>query len=302
MTQREQTLFDAPGDILTLAYQAFIVSRQAKGVTASTLRYYRAHLPRFVAYLREQSVSTPNQITSHHIRSFLVAQKERGLKPAAVHIYARQIKTFCIFCQREEFADSNPMARVDMPKVPQTILPAYTSTELRAILKACKQQRDRAIVLVLLDTGLRASEALGLTVGDIDLGTGNVMVHQGKGGKDRMVYLGPRTRRELIRYWRERDGLLDDAPAWMDQRGKALRYWGLRQMFERLSERSGVKITAHGFRRTFAIEMLRNGASIYHLQRLMGHSDLTVLRRYLDLAETDLSDAHRKASPVDHML
>ena len=151
-------------------------------------------------------------------------------------------------------------------------------------------------------TGVQAKELVNLLVGDVDMQTGSVFIHKGKGAKDRMTYIGGKAHRALARYWNTRDDdLADDVLAWLDNRGKALQYWGLRQVFYRLEVRSGVHITAHAFRRTFAIEMLRNGCDVYSLQRLMGHADLTVLRRYLDLTKADLERAHRRASPVDNL-
>ena len=181
--------------------------------------------------------------------------------------------------------------------------------ELQALLKqpnalCATGLRNRALLeLLSRGAGLRVGEALALRPAHIRWSEGVLEVREGKGAKDRFVYIGGKAHRALARYWNTRDDdLEDDAPAWLDNRGKALQFWGLRQLFYRLEVRSGVHITAHAFRRTFAIEMLRNGCDVYSLQRLMGHADLTVLRRYLDLVEADLEKAHRRASPVDHLL
>ena len=301
MSRKEQTPSDVPHDALSLAFDAFMVSRRAENLADATLAWYRNQMPRWLKFVRDLGVTDPNEITSDMIRRYMLELQARGLNPGGVHNYMRQVKTFCRFCYHEGYARRNAFEFVKMPKLPQEILPAYSAREVKAIIKACLQLRDRAIVLFLLDTGVRASELCALKVGDIDMATGSVFVRKGKGGKDRMVYLGGKAHRALVRYWNTRDDLLDGAPCWMDSHGKGLQYWGLRQLFYRLEVRSGVHITAHAFRRTFAIEMLRNGCDVYSLQRLMGHADLTVLRRYLDLVESDLEKAHRKSSPVDNM-
>ena len=90
-----------------------------------------------------------------------------------------------------------------MPKVPKKILPAFEAAEVARMLDVCTDTRDRLIILTLLDTGLRLSEFVALNGGDIDDRTGSVFVREGKGQKQRTVYIGARTRRELGRYWRE---------------------------------------------------------------------------------------------------
>ncbi len=199
------------------------------------------------------------------------------------------------------------MRRVKMPRLDNRILPAFTEADVKALLDACLSGRDKAIVLFLLDTGLRASEFVALNLGDVDMASGAVMVRQGKGGKDRQVYLGAKTRQTLQRHLRRRrdaEPMGASSPLWASlTTGNRLRRAGLRQVLRRLGERSGVEhCHPHTFRRTFALWSLRAGMDIYSLQRLMGHSDLTMLRRYLALVEQDLQNAHRKHGPVDSNL
>ena len=160
--------------------------------------------------------------------------------------------------------------------------------------------RDKAILLMLLDTGLRASELLSLTPGNINPVTGVIQLIQGKGGKSRTVYIGRKARQALRRYLREvnPDGFL-----WVNISGEPLTRSGLRQMLQERAKRAGVAYqTAHSFRRLFALSMLRAGVDIYSLQLLMGHADIQVLRRYLKLTDQDTLAAHIKGSPVDKLV
>jgi site-specific recombinase XerD len=118
-----------------------------------------------------------------------------------------------------------------------------------------------------------------------------------------VVFFGAKSRRELLRYLRHRKGAGPMTPLWATRSGKRLSYAGLRDIMRRRARKAGVAVpTLHSFRRAFALYALRNGADIYSLQRLMGHSDLTVLRRYLKQTEADLQEAHRRAGPVDNLL
>ena len=198
------------------------------------------------------------------------------------------VKTFCRFLEREGFAPKNAFAHVVTPKLPKEIMPAFSPEDVQRLLRACRSRRDTAIVLCLLDSGCRAAEFCALRVQDVDLRTGGVRVIRGKGGKDRTSYLGGKARQALIRHLRERPEVKPTDPLWLSEntgeslRTRGLTYFGLAQLCRRLGKRAGVAhCHPHTFRRTCALWSLRAGMSVYHLQAIMGHSDLQVLRRYL---------------------
>jgi integrase/recombinase XerD len=106
-----------------------------------------------------------------------------------------------------------------------------------------------------------------------------------------------------MRYLRYRSVNSDTEPLWVTVEGKRLTYGGLRHIVERRARRAGVKMPGlHSFRRAFALACLRGGVDLISLQRLMGHSDLSVLQRYLAQVEGDLQAAHAKGGPVDRLL
>ena len=197
------------------------------------------------------------------------------------------------------------MAGVRMPKTPKGVLPALSRETIDKLLSTAATKRDYALVLFLLDTGSRAAECCNLDAGDIDLSTGAVNIRMGKGRKNRVVYVGAKTRKALLRYWREAYSGYPQPkdPAWLgvDHRSR-LEYEGLRTAIRRLSHNAGVKVTPHAFRRTFAIWSLRAGMDIYSLQRIMGHEDLQMLRQYLDIDDNDTAVAHERFGAVDTIL
>ena len=134
---------------------------------------------------------------------------------------------------------------------------------------------------------------------DIELATGSIMIRQGKGPKPRMVFLGRKTIRAIRAYLRARR---DNNPAlWVSVHGDRMTYTALRGLLRRRADAAGLRQipTPHDFRRAFALIMLRNGVDIFALQKLMGHSDLQVLRRYLAQTDEDIHTAHMRGSPVD---
>lgn len=281
---------------LQTAFDMFLLDVESRRLTEHTRKFYVSTLSRFIAYLADQGIEHVHEVQATHIRQFLAGLD--GLSSHTQHKYARAIKTFCNFCVRDELLEKSPADRVLMPKLEQKVLRSFAPDEVRRILKACVSERDKAIVLLLLDTGLRASELVALDVQDVDISTGALTVHRGKGQKGRVVYVGARTRKQLVRYLgSRREGVL-----FMSQRNKRLTAWGLDQAMKRVEQRSGVPgVTPHAFRRTFAIEFLRGGGNVHVLAKLMGHSGIDVLKRYLAFTQDDLREAHKRYGVVDNM-
>ena len=290
--QRRTTIKDA--------LDLFLLDCQARRLTPSTRTFYRQKLHTFIA---ELSTDTLQDITSIHARAALAALAERGLSAQYQNNVARAARAFFNFCVAEKLLDVSPMANMKMPKVERKVIQSLTRAEVRKILRACEQDRDTAIVLFILDTGTRASELIALNVADINTATGAATIRRGKGQKQRTVHCSLRTRKALQRYLMDRTaGNKDPLFATVKPVGDRLTLSGLVQLFERLRDTSGVDgCQAHNLRRTFAIECLRGGMNIFILAKLMGHSDISVLRPYLALVEDDLQKAHEKSSPVDRL-
>jgi site-specific recombinase XerD len=300
--QRDQALSLVSKLPLDLDVWAFLTDCQARSLSSNTIRIYRNNLLAFQRWLPR--VENATSLTSHHVRRFLVHMQETH-NPGGVHQAYRVLKTFFRWLQAEGAIDASPVARVKAPLLPQQQLDPVPLSAVKAILATCERRtfsgdRDRAILLALLDTGCRASEFLELDLDDVNLRSGAVIIRQGKGRKFRTAFLGAKTRREVVRYMRHRES---GGPLWVTVRGTRLKYAGLRQIVRRRAAKAGISVPSlHSFRRAFALTCLRAGMDVYSLQKLMGHSDLTVLRRYLAQTEADLRAAHEKAGPVDNLL
>lgn len=286
---------------------AFLLDCRARQLSPRTLESYSSELSAFQSFLASQKIRLADQITADHIRLYLASLSPRR-NPGGVHIAYRVIKTLLRWFEREidDPAYRNPIARIKPPKVNTDPLPGITKEHIHALLATCDKtptgQRDKAILYTLIDTGLRKSEITHLDFGDLNLTTGAVHVRSGKGDKDRAVYLGYRSRREILRYLRYRGELLPNSPLWTTETGVRLTPSGLRQIVRRRAARAGIPEPGlHDFRRHFALESLRNGIDLATLARLMGHSSLVVLQRYLKLITDDLQRAHEHTSPADNL-
>lgn len=286
------------------AYALFLVDREARGQTEQTLAYYRGKLGRFISWATDvQRVCGVDQVTPGLIRSYFVELQSRGLSPYTIHGVSRGIRAFCNWCTAEGLLTASPMTNVPNPRLPKTILPAFSPEEVRRLVNAAPDERTRALILFMLDTGLRASEMMALNGADIDMRSGEVRVRLGKGQKDRTVYLGATSRRALLKYYGKAGWPEPDEPVWRHQHGdERLQGTGLRKLLAIVGKEAGVdNATPHTFRRTFALWSLRAGVNVHTLAKLMGHADIQVLRQYLDLVDGDLAAAHHRAGIVDKL-
>lgn len=285
------------------AARLYYLDNRSKGLTDSTVMSYEKKLGVFVRWCCDEELTLLPEVTGVHLRQFLISLQEKALSNRYQINLAKTVKTFFNYCVRDGLLTDSPFDKVKIPKHKKKILPAFTTQEVKAILKACHHPRDLAICHVLLDSGVRASELLNINVEDVDAKTGTVTVREGKGGKDRVTYIGSKTQKVLTQYWLSRGKPEGEAPMFTSlTTGKRLTLFGLAQLMERLRMATGVEAcTAHTFRRTFAITCLRNGMNIYVLARLMGHTDIIVLKQYLDLIDEDLYTSYKRHGVMDNL-
>jgi integrase/recombinase XerD len=278
------------------AYTDFMLSRQAMNCTPATLTFYQYTAGVFLVWCEEQSIATPEEVTARYIRQYLAMLADRGKKDTTIHAHARAIRTLLRFWYGENYIHTP--VKFEMPKLAKKRLPVLTEDQLQTLLKHCNV-RDRAILLFLVDSGLRRAEVCALDWSDVDMQSGLVRVRHGKGRKDRSAVVGAKTRRALLAYRRtlaNRDGALFQTQAGTRMRGNTLR-----SVIRRLAKQTGIEVTAHALRRTFVIMSLRNGMDVLHLQAMLGHANLDMVYHYAQMVDDDLLQAHRKYSPIDNL-
>lgn len=303
MTPEPRTSYRVPAHTpLGQAVNAFLLDCEARNLAAGTLRFYWQRLAHFLAFLDGQNVTDPAHITPTLLRTFVASYADHS--PSYQHQHARAARTFCSWMVREEFLTASPMRAVRMPRLPRDVLDPFGPGDVARLLDACQNDRDKAIVLTLLDSGVRASELLALDVGDLDTLTGALRVRLGKGRKQRVTFVGTQTRKAITHYLTDRGKVGPSEPLFVTMTGGTrLQFFGLQSLLHRLGRAAGVHpMGAHRFRRTFAIESLRAGMPLPQLAALMGHEGLAVLQRYLRLVDDDLRAAHEAHGAVDRLL
>jgi site-specific recombinase XerD len=284
----------------------FYQSKKVEGVSPYTLIFYKQQLGHFLKYCEAQVITHFSEITPNVVRQFLLWHEQTGHNPGGLHAAYRVLRTFLLWYESEVEPEGwrNPIHKVKAPKVPTLPLEPVELGDVSALLGTCKSAsfldiRDKAVLMFLLDTGARAREVLHVDIQDVDLTIGATLIQRGKGAKPRTVFLGKASRRALRAFLKSRN---DNHPAlWVTEDSERLEYGGLRGILERRAKLAGIKAPSlHSFRRAFALNMLRAGVDVFSLQKLMGHADLQVLRRYLAQTTEDIAQAHRIGSPVDN--
>lgn len=309
MTQKEvgrQTKYLLQETYLLSWVEAFLIDRRAAGLTPGSVKFYREKLKLFTDYCDSQVITSIEQITPVIIRQFLLYLEDKKHSPGGIACVYRSMKAFLLWYEKEAepTAWKNPIRKVKAPRVPDEPIEPVEVGSVEAMVSVCRSNtftgiRDKALLLFLLDTGLRVMECLALDLPDVEVLTGECLIRQGKGRKPRTAFFQQRTRRALRSYLKQRT---DNNPAlWVTDEFTRLQQGGVRSILHRRAKQAGVPIPSpHDFRRAFAINMLRNGVDVITLSRLMGHTSLAVLKRYLNQVSSDLRDAHAKGSPVEN--
>lgn len=279
----------------------FIRAKQAERLSRFSIAFYRQQLGHFLAFAEGQHIDQVEQVTPDKIRAFLLAH-EAGHNPGGVHAAFRTLRAFLLWFEQETEPDDwrNPIRRVKAPKVPEELQDPVPLADVESMARACTHDyhgiRDRAIILVLLDTGVRARELVAISLVDADLVTGEITIRQGKGRKPRVVFIGKRTRR-AVRSWLNQRGNLPGA-LFTTQEGERMTYSGLRKIILRRAELAGIDAPAlHDFRRAFTLAQLRAHVDILSISRMLGHTSTVLVWKYAKQTATDLQDAYK--SPVD---
>jgi len=282
---------------LTDAYTDFILSRQAMNCTPATMDFYKYTAGVFLSWVELQGVTDPSDVTARHVRQYLAQLASEGKADTTMHDHARAIRTLLRFWHSEGYIPQ--LVTFDMPKLSRKRLPVLTADELRVIVKACNV-RDKAIVLFMVDSGLRRAEVIALNWGDVDMQSGLVKVKRGKGRKDRSAVIGATTRRALLAYRRTVSNA-DNMPLFQTREGNRFASDGFIQIFNRIKKKTGIHVSPHVLRRTFAILSLRAGMRPLHLQALGGWADLKMVEHYAQMVDEDLLQEHKAHSPVDNL-
>lgn len=278
-----------------------------RGLSENTLAAYRDDLARLAEFCRAKSIVSLNKLSRRDIVEFLLKEKERGLSTPTLARRFAAIRAFLRFLNREGFLAADVSEAMDSPAIWKKLPETLTLSEVEALLAAPDLNkpngvRDRALLELIYGSGLRVSEAVGLTLQDVHFDEGYVRC-RGKGRKERLVPLSGASTAYLRRY-------LDEVrPQWqgngvrsevfLSNRGKPLSRKTVWQLIRGYARRAGLakKVKPHMLRHSFATHLLANDAPLRVIQEMLGHADISTTQIYTRVDAPRLIDIHRRFHP-----
>lgn len=299
--------------------RGYILNCRCEGKSPKTLETYTLVLKNFSWFCKNSDFPPVQKLTAMHVKQFLWylssetnrwgKNNPKTKQPASlttVHDYYRALRTFFNWLEREQLIYDNPFHHLKPPKTEKKIVEALTPFEINRLFSACSGRtsldiRNKAILSLFLDTGLRVSELANLAIDDIDMDSGAILVRHGKGNKQRVVHVGTRAQKILWKYitiYRH----AENRRLFINRSNEPLDVVGIKITLKRLGKSAGVNVHPDKLRHTFAISYLRVGGDVFSLQYLLGHTTLQMTQKYLQsLNVEDAINAHRKFSPLDNM-
>jgi site-specific recombinase XerD len=303
---------------LSQSIRGYMLAANARRLSRNTLEAYAYTYRRLQQHLGHDPALA--SIDVDQIRAYL--NSLAALSPKSVRNHHTALSALWTWAVREDIAPRHIVRDITPPKPASREIVPYTRQDLKAMLAACDRTagyarpgkapcdnarptalRDRAMITLLVDTGIRASELCDLQIWHCDLKNQRITV-MGKGRRERVLPISARTAQVIWRYLATREDAQRKASAlFITSNRRKLERNSLRRLLQRTGQRAGVLgVNVHRFRHTFAIAFLRNGGHVFALQRILGHSTMEMVRRYLSIADSDVQHAHRDASPVQNWL
>ena len=301
------------GTGLDEAIAAYLAACEVEGKTPRTVQAYAETLGRFRTVCAAEGL--PDRVAAFrpaHVYAFLKVIADGGVSLGTRHRRFRETRAFFSWCTRMGYTARNPFAGIPNVKVEQKVIQPLTEGEIQALLDVCDPTtefgcRNRAIILLFLDTGMRYTELHRLTLADVSWEARRIHIRHGKGRKQRVVPFGDgpeaALRDYIARFRSEAPGALFLTVERSRKPRGPMNPYLLGTLFTRLGERAGVHANPHRFRHTFATWAIENHARELDVQYLLGHSTSAMVRRYsatYDAAKA--ADAHAAFSPAARLL
>ena len=281
-------------------FQTYKLFKLSDGYAQGTIDLYMWVLSTMDEYLQLDV----NQITPSHLRQFMLylrtdykTRTGKPLSPSSIQNAWKALRSFWEWCE-QELDLPNPAIDLSLPKVPPSDIRPLTQIDTAALIKKAGV-RDKAIILILLDTGVRVGELCRILQEHCNWSSGAIYITphgSGNETKSRTIYASRTSVKACLRYLLTRDDT--QSHLFVNKHLQPMNRNSVRLALRRLGKLEGVDVHPHKFRHTFAIEYLRNGGDPWSLQATLGHSTMEMVKTYLRIVQVDLENSHSKASPV----
>lgn len=290
------------------ALEAFLLRCQAQNLTAGTLTWYKDLLRLWNRFLESKGVTLAKEVTPELIRLYLDDMRKRKMASGYVARTYGALRCLFGFLARERLIPQNPFTLVAKPRMERRLIKPLSMDQARLLLAGINKrhfhgQRLWTMIVLILDTGLRVSEVLGLKKDRVDFQAGVLRV-MGKGAKEREVPFSSVAKQALWNYIVRRGEIPGQDVVFVSQYGQRLDRCWMQKALRCVNQKvglQGVRLSPHTLRHTFATQYIINGGDAFSLQEILGHSTLNMVKIYVMLANRDLAMLHQRFSPMERM-
>ncbi len=272
----------------------YLATRKTEGLADSTIKGYGRTLNRLSIYMRKNV----EDITTMDLRMYLAAYGKTGVKNSTLATTTDYLKGFFGWLAEDEYISKNPMKKIKTPKTPKKTREPLTKEEYEILKSGAKTMREKALLSFFYSTGCRLQEVVNMRKQNIDWQNLTAKVIEGKGGKDRIVYINANCKVHLKKYLLSR--LDDNESLFVIEKSPftGLGNRGMQRAIDKIQEQSGLHrtISPHILRHTAATHWLSSGMDITVVQEILGHEELSTTQIYAQLSNVEVQHQYRKFS------
>ncbi|MDO4216552.1 MAG: tyrosine-type recombinase/integrase [Bacteroidales bacterium] len=270
-----------------------------------TLRNYSGSLQLFANYCKENGVEEIEEIEAREVREWQMGLTENGTHPNTIRLHLVALRTWFRFMRREGWLHTDVMAKVRTPKIPPRLPVTFRESEVEHLYDAdlfandFEGQRDKLLLRMLYETGMRRAEVVSLTNESINFSNNSIKV-RGKGNKERIIPIENELAQNIRNYFALKEQIEDvDEHLFVRPNGKPITYAEVGSIVKRYMSMlsHAEKITPHVFRHTFATHLLNEGADISAIKELLGHADIHTTEIYTHVTREHIKETYKHAHP-----
>ena len=265
----------------------YLSDLEQQNFSTKTIKTYRNNIGQLIRYLNNMSITNIEDINPLHIKQFIAFKKENSCNPISINNLLKCYRPFFKWCCEYEYIETNPMQKIKNLKVPKSLIPTFNDSEAKAMMDYYKGTdflsiRNKTIVTLLFESGIRATELCNITIKDI---CSNYIVINGKGNKQRIIPITMPLLKQLNKYIRHRNKQFEQPNDYLflSRNNRKLTVEMLELIIKdcSVSVRKEIRCSPHTIRHYYAQQQILKGTDIFTLSLLLGHNSVEVTQTYL---------------------
>lgn len=296
---------------MLIEFQDFMYNCQSRKLSPKTIKTYRNTIQKFINYAIENGVTSVEELNRGIVQSYIKQFIDAGNEDKYINTILRTLKLYFAYLEDEEYIGKNPSEKVRYVKEQSKVIETYTDDEAIRLIKSFNGAdylsiRNKTMIMIQIDTGIRCSETIDITLKD--LLEDRILIH-GKGGKDRLAPISTEIYKQLKIYSRARkiyfgDKVIPDN-LFLSQNGRPLTVEAIESVYKRAKIIAkitrDIRVSPHTSRHYFAVRMFKE-SDLFTASRMLGHSNITVTQNYLrSLTSSHLIDMGNVPNPLKRL-